>query len=317
MVQALVTLTLLFFLFRNFDWGDFRDLIQKVSVWFYLFSLLVVFAGQLLYTLRWRIVLRSMGMEIPYGQLVRYYLIGTFFNNFLPTAVGGDGAKIYYLGRQEGYFRIGGSVFLDRFFGFFAMTAFATLLSWCLNISSAPFIVARNLLTVLLVIFVLIVVIGNIFPVERLLMKLTSFNSRLASLGEALSSTIAEIKQVSQEYAVLTKIMAITLVYFVLLTWVYYTFFQICSHNPPSYWATMAILFGISVLANIPITVNGIGLREQLHYFLLASLGLSKEISVTISFLIFSNILFISLVGYFLWVRLRMERSFLKEDDVP
>jgi hypothetical protein len=148
-------------------------------------------------------------------------------------------------------------------------------------------------------------------------MKLTSFNSRLASLGEALSSTIAEIKQVSQEYAVLTKIMAITLVYFVLLTWVYYTFFQICSHNPPSYWATMAILFGISVLANIPITVNGIGLREQLHYFLLASLGLSKEISVTISFLIFSNILFISLVGYFLWVRLRMERSFLKEDDVP
>jgi hypothetical protein len=106
MVQALVTLTLLFFLFRNFDWGDFRDLIQKVSVWFYLFSLLVVFAGQLLYTLRWRIVLRSMGMEIPYGQLVRYYLIGTFFNNFLPTAVGGDGAKIYYLGRQEGYFRI-------------------------------------------------------------------------------------------------------------------------------------------------------------------------------------------------------------------
>jgi uncharacterized protein (TIRG00374 family) len=254
-----------------------------------------------------------MGLNIPFGQLFQYFLVAIFFNNFLPTVIGGDVAKVYYLGRREGYFRIGGSVFLDRFFGFFAMTAFATLLSWHLNVSSTPFIVARNLLTVFLVVIIMVLFLTNVFAVERLFPKLASLNSRLESLGEKLQKTLVEIKMVSLKFWVLLGVMGITLTYFVLMTLIYSRFFDLSSNHTPSYWGIMAVLFGIGVLANIPLTVNGIGLREQLHYLLFAALGLSKEISVTISFLIFSNILFVSLIGCFFWVKLRNEKSRLEE----
>jgi len=71
------------------------------------------------------------------------------------------------------------------------------------------------------------------------------------------------------------------------------------------------MLLSIGVLANVPLTVNGIGLREQLHYLLFASLGLPKEISVSISLLIFANILIMSLAGYVLWIKLRLEKPVL------
>ena len=64
-------------------------------------------------------------------------------------------------------------------------------------------------------------------------------------------------------------------------------------------------LFGMAIFINVPISVNGIGLREQLHALLFAALGLSKEVSVGISLLVFSHTLLLSLVGCGLWLRAR------------
>ena len=41
-------------------------------------------------TLRWRYVLRNLGLDYPYGLLLQWNLAAGFFNNILPTGVGGD-----------------------------------------------------------------------------------------------------------------------------------------------------------------------------------------------------------------------------------
>jgi len=44
---------------------------------------------------RWQILARALGDDIPLGFLIRSYLVGTFFNNFLPTSFGGDIVRIW------------------------------------------------------------------------------------------------------------------------------------------------------------------------------------------------------------------------------
>jgi uncharacterized protein (TIRG00374 family) len=148
-VQVLVTLGLIYLLFRDFDWGRFCSLLRNTSIGLYGFSFAVVLSGQILYTFRWHLVLRAMGVQVAFRQLTEQYLIGMFFSNFLPTTIGGDWSRIYYLGRQRGFVSIGASVFMDRFLGFFSLTLLGTLLAWLIAPSSAPFILARNVLTVL------------------------------------------------------------------------------------------------------------------------------------------------------------------------
>jgi len=44
---------------------------------------------------RWRILIQAQGDSVPLGYLVKSYLVGTFFNNFLPTRFGGDIVRIW------------------------------------------------------------------------------------------------------------------------------------------------------------------------------------------------------------------------------
>jgi len=67
--------------------------------------------------------------------------------------------------------------------------------------------------------------------------------------------------------------------------------------------ATLCVV-ALSLLSNIPVSVNGLGLREQLHAILLQPLGVPREAAVAISLLIFAHLLVSSLVGLLFWIRL-------------
>lgn len=77
---------------------------------------------------RWQLLLHAQGERQPYGWLFGTTLVGQFANNFLPTMVGGDAVRIAQLGRRiASYSRAGTSVFLDRLFGFLALSLIVTV----------------------------------------------------------------------------------------------------------------------------------------------------------------------------------------------
>ncbi len=68
--------------------------------------------------LKWGVLLRDRGINLPILRLFSLSLIGEFFNNFMPSMIGGDVTKIYLLGRQiKSQVRSAASVFMDRFTG--------------------------------------------------------------------------------------------------------------------------------------------------------------------------------------------------------
>jgi uncharacterized protein (TIRG00374 family) len=85
---------------------------------------------------RWFLLLRGLGIKVPYFQAIRLTLIGLFFNSAMPGAVGGDVVKAIYISKsahrgQKGATLV--SIVLDRvvgLYGLFSFAAFISILAW-------------------------------------------------------------------------------------------------------------------------------------------------------------------------------------------
>ena len=56
----------------------------------------------LLATLRWNLLLRHKGIEVPFWRLVSTHMIGFSISSFLPSKYGGDVYKTYRVGKDSG-----------------------------------------------------------------------------------------------------------------------------------------------------------------------------------------------------------------------
>ena len=306
--QLLVTVALLGLLLRNFDWLSFRSSLTRVPLWFYLASFGLLVVGQALYVFKWKLVLAGMGHRVTFWRLAEQYLLGTFFNNFLPTMIGGDAARVYYLGRQEGYATIATSVLVDRGLGFLSMALWGSALVWWLGVTTPAFVVARRVLTVLCLVLAAGLAASLVFRLAPAVSLLRRW-PLLGRVAEMLELVRKRGRPLRRRPGVIVAVLVAGFLYFVPLGWSYQTYFRLAGGVTVPYQAILLVLIAIGVLANIPVSVNGIGLREQLHYLLFASLGVSKELAVGISVIVFSQFLILSAVGGLLWIRLRARAS--------
>lgn len=307
-VQVVVTVALLVLLFQKFDWALFQSAFSRTPRWFYLASFGVLAAGQALYVFKWRLVLGAMGFRVPFWRLAEQYLLGIFFNNFFPTMIGGDAARVYYLGRQEGYATVATSILVDRGLGFLSMAAWGSVLVWWLDITTPAFVVARQVLTVLCVGLGAALAAALTFRLAPIVILLRRA-PLLGRVAEMLELVRKRGRPLRRRPGVILAVVAAAFLYFLPFGWAYQTYFRLSGQVAVPYEAILLVLIAISILSNIPISVNGIGLREQLHYLLFGSLGVSKELAVGISVIIFSQFLILSVLGGLVWLRLRARAS--------
>lgn len=305
-IQILISFSLLALLVRDFDWQDFMASLSKISLGFYVWSLLLLSAGQLLYVLKWHIVLRSMGATVSIRRLVEQFFVSLFFNNFLPTNFGGDVAKVWYLGQKVGFIDAGASVFVDRFLSFLAIAAIAVASSWTLSVTSTEFGAIRGILSAVLVCLLIAFVLLIACPTERLFSRERACRVLGQGRADSLRNLMAKIRRVSKQPGVLMWVALLVTSYYLLLTVVYRGFFKLALSNDTDLLPVLAALTGIALLANLPLSVNGIGLREQLHYLLFASMQVPKAAAVAVSVLVFSQLFVLSLIGGALWLRMRL-----------
>jgi hypothetical protein len=75
---------------------------------------------------RWRLLIRAQGGEAPFAGLVRAYFVGIFFNNLLPSTIGGDTVRVIHTARSGvGRAKALAVIFVDRFLGLLALLLFA------------------------------------------------------------------------------------------------------------------------------------------------------------------------------------------------
>ena len=300
-VQAAVTVLLLVLLFRAFDWRRFGAVLQHLPLSYYFGSLVIVLAGQLLYAWRWHVLLAAGGVPVRFWRAVEQYFIGNFVNSFIPSTVGGDVARGYRLGREHGFHAVAASIVLDRALGIGLLSALAALAMWIAPLPDAAFRTVRMIMA--------LTALGAAGGVAVMSTGTGGLSRRLARLGPRAAFIAEHLQLFRQQCAtvreplVLAKAVAAVAGYFVLLTIAYEWFLDLQLGHVASFVSVLAVVAASSALSNIPVSINGLGLREQLHVVLLRSLGVPKEPAVAISLLVFMHAWVLSLAGGVFWMR--------------
>lgn len=300
--QTVITIVLLGVLMMSLDLAALRRLFLQLPLGFYLLSLGVVLAGQVAYAWRWRVLLRAAGVPVSVGTVVRQYFVGIFVNNFLPTTVGGDVAKVVYLGQAHGYRTVAASVLVDRLLGLGMLAILATVALGMSPIYTRQFLfahIAAGLIAAASLLLILLAATGT----GGLAARVAPFGRRTVQLAERLQRLRLEMAAPLHQPAVLARAAVVVVGYTVAVTAVYLRYAAVQQSPVPSFFAMFAVVTATALLSNVPISLNGLGVREQLHAALLTPLGMSPESAVAISLLLYAHLLVSSLIGLVFWLR--------------
>jgi uncharacterized protein (TIRG00374 family) len=108
----------IFWVSREQRWNRLVQIFRQmnISVFAAVFGIFII--SQIIIGLRWWLLLRSQKISISFWTVVRLYLLGWFYNNFMPGSVGGDLLRAWYVTRHtEKKFEAVLSVFIDRVIG--------------------------------------------------------------------------------------------------------------------------------------------------------------------------------------------------------
>jgi len=99
-LKVVVSAALIWWLLSNIDVHTAMNHMRRADVSILLASLLVLVVQVILGGLRWGAVLTAMGAPLRFTTVTRLFYIGAFFNQTLPSSVGGDAVRMYMANRE-------------------------------------------------------------------------------------------------------------------------------------------------------------------------------------------------------------------------
>src|SRR6202012_1691297 len=121
-LKILISAALLYFSLRKVDFADLLSRIDLNSLLWLGLAVAVTFLQVYAGALRWREISADCGAPLSPRQAMRYNLIGTFFNQTLPSSIGGDAMRLWLLARGgAGWRKATYSIFVDRAIGLIAL----------------------------------------------------------------------------------------------------------------------------------------------------------------------------------------------------
>jgi len=99
-------------------WSSLVTIFRQMNIGIFAAVLGIFIFSQIIIGLRWWLLLRSQHIFINFWAVVRLYLLGWFYNNFMPGSVGGDLLRAWYVTKHtDKKFEAVLSVFVDRVIG--------------------------------------------------------------------------------------------------------------------------------------------------------------------------------------------------------
>ena len=103
---------------RGQRWQNLTKIFLQMNLLVFASALAIFTIGQVLVGFRWWLLLRTQSIFIRFWAAVRLHFLGLFYNNFMPSSVGGDLIRAWYVTRHtDKRFEAALSVFVDRAIG--------------------------------------------------------------------------------------------------------------------------------------------------------------------------------------------------------
>ncbi len=283
-LQSLVSAGFLFWIFRRPDFGAeaWRVLAEADAAWLAA-GFLLAGAGNFLGVARWGLFLRLLGIRIPGWEVLRLSFVGLFFNNFLVGAVGGDVVKVVWLS-AKGHAKTPAllSVLMDRMSGLGALVVCSlTFMLWRWDWLMRSDVVAGVMRFVVGYLIVVVAMLGlslvmTAAGVARKLPERFPLRARLVEFTDIYLLFATAWRQTA----------AASVLSAFILVGHFLTFY--CSARAfgvkiplPDFFAFMP---AVDIISAMPVSLGGLGVREQLFATVLGDLsGVPEAQAVSIS----------------------------------
>jgi hypothetical protein len=275
---TIVALALVIYLITQQGWDEITAAVARIELWRFVVAILLTLVSRLAVARRWHVLLRSGGVNATWSQSLRITFAGLFANNFLPTTVGGDVA------RMAGALQVGfdatvsaASLVVDRLIGLFGF-AF-TLPIGVQFLANAP------------------LQAGHTFPLTALATQ-TSWTARMANRARKIWDRLLKALKlwVSQPKALLSALF-FTFIHMASLFTTLYLLLE-GMHDSLPFWEVAGLQSLVYVVTLIPISISGWGVQEFSTSFAFSALGgVDPANSLVLALLIRTLYLLASLPG--------------------
>jgi uncharacterized protein (TIRG00374 family) len=275
-----------------------------------LLAVAVFSASNLLGAAQWNVLLRARGIRFPFRTTLSFYYVGLFLNNFLIGYVGGDAFRAFDAAKLSGKASTAiSTVFIDRLIGFTVLTTLALVTSifWSglLSTSNIFFIVLALLLIWMLA---LLFFFNKTFARKlQWLFALTFPRSFLPRL----KSFYRDIHAYQENIGALLRVFGLSLlIQFMRILVHYFAAYAVGVRVSLVYFLIFVPV--IALVASLPVSIGGIGVREQSGVLLFSQIAVPEPAAVAMEFLAYIVGIFATLPGGLLFM-IRKEHSKINE----
>lgn len=278
-LRIVVSVGILSWLALHMDWGHIAEAFRGLRWGYWLAAVGIYIVCQLLCCVRWMWLSRPLGFQQSLGRFTSIYFVGMFFNLFLPTSVGGDAVRAVYLANGSGR-KLPAilSVLLDRLSGVVVLIGLACTAAvfspvelpsqFRFAIFGIGACVAMGLLCMPLLVHVV-----HVFP-ER---------NKIRVLIERTRDSLALLRSRPSILLGTTVLSIIVQVLNAVLVWMVGLALNL---DIPAVYYGVAVPM-VTLVTLIPISLNGMGLREGGMVLFLGPAGATASHAVSLAFLWF------------------------------
>lgn len=277
LAKILVAATLLTVAFWNIDLSGQLATWASLNPWHFALTVAAIVIGQYIAALRWRVVLARWDLPLSVWQAFRLNLSGLFFNLAFPSSIGGDVVRIFLVTRYTGKGTESVmSVLLTRVLGLVVLLLMGVASALIFASSALP-----PLISALAAIAVAVGVIVAVLAVR------SEFAGRWVDGGQA--GIVGKLRQAVGALRILghdiRAMFEITLLSFLVQIISIVGFYEAARAIgvETSFVNFLVFMPIIIVFSMIPISIFGLGLRENAFVFLFGMVGIGEALSVSMS----------------------------------
>ena len=292
---------LIFFSFKGLDISIVYSRIISANYYYTFFALMLVLGLAFVHSARWKIVLRKLQINLSFRDSMKLVLISYFFNQTLPSTIGGDAYKIWGAYRMGNNFQdVVSSVLVDRIltlisvlvmilFGFpFLLKLLHVSLSWRM---AWLFLLVCALI---LILFVSHRHLGNWIYKWRLV--------------RGLIHVLASLRLVFSDIKVTSYVLALSIYSYFVLSFA--VFLLACGMSINLEFKYSLILIPLVILVSVlPVSIAGWGVREGAMIFSLSLVGIPSFEAASLSILFGLVILASGFPGGLIWLSQKSGRN--------
>lgn len=313
-VRVLISGGLLIYLIILADINKIYNNLKIVDLRFFGIAVVFFLVCLVFLTKRWQILLNQLKINQKFKLLANFYFIGYFFNNFLPTSIGGDISRAYNVAKVSGQKANSiGSIILERMMGLLATLTLASIsMFWVIKYFHTPRIIY---LTVALLIFIVFVLVNLLIPSTFRFTSTILEKIKILNIGERLNGVLKSVHSYRENKKIILFAFLISVASQFIFILMNYTLAQ-ALHLEKITIGFLFIVIPITFILGLFPSVNGLGIRDSGYVFLLTRVGLSPAEALSLSVLNTLVPLLASLYGGLLLFFYRQKKEIESLDDM-